>query len=567
MHKPISLILVVSVALLTACNRAVPEKAEGKAGQNEQPAGVLANKQNAPGPSILPPEGTSQPINTSQQVSPPVDSGSTPTASRNGPPPPGIQIEDVAALSPTVDDASSAPLDERLADRSFMKLQLPDAALAPDQLLGFLVECDRAVQELAIAREQLNEKFFLEQAKRLSTMKLVASERLVADPSATAAQKKTSIAAQVESLSQLTGLGDVDAAQKLLKVAGELAQSPDAQLAHQGRLVLMGFNLNQLVEGQIKDPQVIVDGVNGLLDKSDYRGLVELLALQQSMGVLNQLGYAEQAKLIQDRVVREFRNSSDKEVAMRSWMIEVGTSPELKAAFEGIQNTLAGTEPDPTKVATLATNFIKAYPTLNTAAYFLKVIVDLEYGGRVDAARELSKTIANSAKLLPAGPLSADIDNVLDGHARRLGALGKPLTLEQLSGMDGAPFDWNDYRNKVVLVYFWASWEVPSLNLIDQIKKLRGRIPATNFEVVGICVDDGRTITNAEQLVARQGLTWRNLRSSNPSAVGIETAAAKKLGVNAYSNFALLVNKKGEVRAVHPSFDNIDAMINELLKE
>ncbi len=34
----------------------------------------------------------------------------------------------------------------------------------------------------------------------------------------------------------------------------------------------MGFNLNQLVEGQVKDPQVIVNGVNNLLDKSGVPG-------------------------------------------------------------------------------------------------------------------------------------------------------------------------------------------------------------------------------------------------------------------------------------------------------
>ncbi len=31
-----------------------------------------------------------------------------------------------------------------------MKLELPKAALNPDQLIAFLVECDRAVQELAV---------------------------------------------------------------------------------------------------------------------------------------------------------------------------------------------------------------------------------------------------------------------------------------------------------------------------------------------------------------------------------------------------------------------------------
>ncbi len=121
----------------------------------------------------------------------------------------------------------------------------------------------------------INEKTFLEKAKRLSSMKLAAGERLYADTASSVAQRKTAIAAQVESLSQLTGLGDVEAAQKLLQVAGQLSQSPDPQLAHQGRLVLVGFRLNQLVEGQIKDPQVILDDVNAILDKSEFRGLVE----------------------------------------------------------------------------------------------------------------------------------------------------------------------------------------------------------------------------------------------------------------------------------------------------
>ncbi len=246
-----------------------------------------------------------------------------------------------------------------------MKLVLPNAALAPDQLLAFLVECDRAVQDLAMTRQanQINEPKFLEQAKRLSGLKLQASERLFSEATATVAQKKTAVAAQVESLSQLTGLGDIEAAQKLLRVADSLTKSNDAQLAHQGRLVLMGFRLNQLVEGQIKDPQAILDDVNGILDKSEYRGLVELLALQQSLGVLNQLGYAEQARQVQQRIVKEFRNSPVQDLAMRSWMIEVGNSPELKAAFEAIQQTLSGQETDPTKVAQAATAFVNAYPS------------------------------------------------------------------------------------------------------------------------------------------------------------------------------------------------------------
>ncbi len=352
MQKQLSLTLLVSVALFSACNRAVPEKTEAKSGESsagetggsEPSAGVLASKKSAEGQPVLPPEGASIPISGSQRSSTAPNLASDSTATRNGPPPPGVQIENVTSIAPNGDAAADVPIDERLADRSFMKLQLPDARFVARSIVD-LFDGMRSRGARVGDRPRTAQRAALSRASQaLEQYEIAASERLSADGSATAAQKKTSIAAQVESLSQLTGLGDVDAAQKLLKVAGELAKSPDVQLAHQGRLVLMGFNLNQLVEGQVKDPQVIVNGVNNLLDKSEYRGLVELLALQQSLGVLNQLGYAEQAKQVQDRVVREFRNSTDKEVAMRSWMIEVGTSPELKASFEGIQNTLAGTE-------------------------------------------------------------------------------------------------------------------------------------------------------------------------------------------------------------------------------
>ena len=559
---------LATVLCLAACNRAVPEKESSKGNQGAPSPTVLANAKDQ---QVLPPQPDTSAAQTSTSGVPGSSNTNANVASEAATGP-GVHIENVSTLpanATTEETPAQAELSQRMSDRMFMKLELPKAALAPDQLLAFLVECDRAVQDLTMTEraKQITESQFLEQAKRLSNLKLEAGERLSQDVTATPAQKKTAIAAQVESLSQLTGLGDVPAAQKLLKVAGELAKSPDVQLAHQGRLVLMGFRLNQLVEGQIKDPQAILDDVNSILDKSEYRGLVELLALQQSLGVLNQLGYAEQAKQVEQRIIKEFRNSPEPELAMRSWMIEVGNSPELKAAYDAIRQTMDGEEKDATKVAAMATNFIQAYPSLNTLNYFLKAIIDLEYSGHVAAARELSSVIGNAKAKLANGPLGGEIDNVLEGHARRLDTLGKPLVLGELAGMDGAPFDWNAYRNKVVLVYFWASWEIPSLTLIDNVKKLRERVSDPNFEIVGICTDDGRTFSDAEQLVTRQNFTWRNVRSSNPQAIGLQSAAAKALGVNAYSNFALLTDKKGIVRAVHPTFDNLEAMVGELLRQ
>ncbi len=433
MAQVLSLTLVAS----PACNRVTPEKETGKTGAGEV-GGTLANKPTTTEEAVLPGTLTNTPDNsergpltsTNEGAAVPI-SANNPAPRVGGPPPPGIEIEAVPGGS----DSETAPtgdLSQRLGDRSFVKLELPNAALAPDQLLAFLADSDRAVHDLTIAwnAKQLSEKEYLEQAKRLSLLKMQASERLYNDKSATQAQQKTAIAAQVESLSQLTGLGDVSAAQKLLTLAGELTKSPDTHLAHQGRLVLLGFRLNQLVEGQIKDPQVVLEDVNALLDKSEYRGAVELLALQQGLGVLGQLGYAEQAQQVQQRIVKEFRASPDRELAMRAWSIEVGSSPELKAAIDEIKKTLAGEEQDATKVATAAAEFIRKFPTLNTVYFFLQAIVDLEYRGFTTASRELSKTVVAYKTQVPTSPLMDEVDIVLEGHNKRLGLLNQSLVLK-----------------------------------------------------------------------------------------------------------------------------------------
>ncbi len=235
-------------ALFSACNRAVPEKTEAKSGESsagetggsEPSAGVLASKKSAEGQPVLPPEGASIPISGSQRSSTAPNLASDSTATRNGPPPPGVQIENVTSIAPNGDAAATCH--RRTAGRS----ELYEAAVTRCRFVARsivdLFDGMRSRGARVGDRPRTAQRAALSRASQaLEQYEIAASERLSADGSATAAQKKTSIAAQVESLSQLTGLGDVDAAQKLLKVAGELAKSPDVQLAHQGRLVPNGI--------------------------------------------------------------------------------------------------------------------------------------------------------------------------------------------------------------------------------------------------------------------------------------------------------------------------------------
>lgn len=587
-----------ALLLFSCCNRAQPEKGKGAEGDKIVPL-AIENKsvdenasQSASDRSQAANPPAAKPTN---QASLPGDGslldlstgfGSTPTVNASGSeqpvlPPgssglvadvkPGVHIEMAEPSLPSagVDTTTSEATDElsqRLADRVFMQLKMPTST-DPQVLIAFLVQCDRAVQDLTVTRQaqQLSETDFRIQAKRLSGMKLQAAERMLASSTLTPAQNKAATAARVESLSQLTGLGDVEAAQKLQQLATELSKSNDHYLAHQGKLVLLGFRLNQLQEGQIKDPQMLVAEVDQLFLRPEDRGLVELMALQQSAGVLSQLGYTTESKQIIDRLVREYRDSPDKDLSMRAWVLESGGSSALQAFHQAHRALLDGTDSDPSKIATAAAQLIGAFPSLNTLVYCSRFMLDLEFSGNVAAASEMAQAITAARTQFPPGSFSADIDQFLDCHSRRMAARGKPLNLDELVGFDGRAFDWSTYRGKVVLVCFWASWEINSLEELRQMKALRDQIRDTDFEIVGINLDDAY-LSNAQQTVIGQNYTWRNVRSNRADAIGFNTPAAKALGVNAVP-FMLLVDKNGIVAAIHTRSQKSAGKIRELLEK
>ena len=115
----------------------------------------------------------------------------------------------------------------------------------------------------------------------------------------------------------------------------------------------------------------------------------------------------------------------------------------------------------------------------------------------------------------------------------------------------------SDYRGKVVLVDFWASWCPPCRKSLPKYDVLRNELSAANFEVIAINVDqlpdDGR----------------RFLRQ-NPVSYPVITdpvgALPEKYQVKAMPT-AYLLDKRGVVRYVHVAFQDgdIDKLRNRIM--
>lgn len=479
----------------------------------------------------------------------------------------GINIGDATNTNGvTIGDAvaARAAMMERVARRPFMQLTLP-ASDSPRELFGFFADCDRSIADLAIAlrTQEIDDVFFLDQARRLGNMKLQAAVRLYNSTTLSAEERKRAIAAQVEALSHLTGSGDIQAARRLQLLATELSTSSDAELAHQGKLVLLGFRLNQLQEGQLKDPQAIVVDIEDLLASSQERGPVEFMALDRCIGVLKSLGYEPQAHQILEKLVRDFSASPNVDLAIRAWNIGTEGSEQRIAFDESVGATINGSQRDPTTVAMTASNLLNRFPSPNSLWYLCQSAINLEFSGNVAAGSAVFTVVDQAWSKIAASPLMTEVNGILQSYSLRMASLGKTVAMDELATIDGQPLDWKSYRGKVVLVCFWSSLNMRCLEEINSLNALHKEIGDNQFAIVSVNLDDP-SLKNVEQMVARQQYPWQTVRSSHPTATGFATNAARSIGVSNVP-FLMLVNREGVVVAIHLQGEKRVAMIRELL--
>jgi thiol-disulfide isomerase/thioredoxin len=151
--------------------------------------------------------------------------------------------------------------------------------------------------------------------------------------------------------------------------------------------------------------------------------------------------------------------------------------------------------------------------------------------------------------------------------ATRLGWVGKEAEVAE-SRRDGQKFDLSEYKGKVVLVDFWATWCGPCIaelpNVIENYEKYHDR----GFEVVGISLDVDKE--QLDEFLAKKSLSWPTLWSEEiADKIGdnpYDHPLAKKYGVDALPS-TVLVDQQGKVVALGVSGKRLGDKLAELLGE
>ena len=196
--------------------------------------------------------------------------------------------------------------------------------------------------------------------------------------------------------------------------------------------------------------------------------------------------------------------------------------------------------------------FTAAHPkSADTAEALFQLGMNLEFLNKADeAAKWYQQLVANFPNANPSKKAG--------GALRRLGSVGKPLTLRGQDSQGGAvDIGTPQYRNKAVLIHYWTTlgdrWKDDMVLLKDFYTKKGPR----EFDIIGICLDDDPTA--AKQYVAQNKLPWKQIYES------LDGRLANEMGVITLP-LMVLVDQKGIVVNPNVHVPELDAELAKLAK-
>ncbi|MBN2070829.1 MAG: redoxin domain-containing protein [Candidatus Krumholzibacteriota bacterium] len=129
-----------------------------------------------------------------------------------------------------------------------------------------------------------------------------------------------------------------------------------------------------------------------------------------------------------------------------------------------------------------------------------------------------------------------------------------------VTAADGKKLDLQQYRGKVVLIDFWASWCAPCRAEMPTVKKVYSENKGKGFDIIGISMDDSRE--KFDSYVKEQQIEWRQVFDGK----GWQAELGLKYAVGSIPS-TFLVDRAGVIRYKNLRGNELGEAVAELLAE
>jgi thiol-disulfide isomerase/thioredoxin len=203
------------------------------------------------------------------------------------------------------------------------------------------------------------------------------------------------------------------------------------------------------------------------------------------------------------------------------------------------------------------TTVVKANPTDPGIVQTLGTMMQLGPAND-DVLGRLINVVKTNMKGAAAESLVTAAQGTRDMHAM----IGKPFTVAGRT-VTGGKFNSDDWKGKVILVDFWATWCVPCVAELPHVKKLYDEQHAKGLEVVGIDCDpaDQQVIAFTRQ----HQIPWPQVRETSQNDDDQWSPLAKQWHVMQIPTM-FLIDRKGNLRYTD-ALEGTDEKVAALLAE
>lgn len=178
----------------------------------------------------------------------------------------------------------------------------------------------------------------------------------------------------------------------------------------------------------------------------------------------------------------------------------------------------------------------------------------------LDAAEGLSAGVEDEALLfgmrMGAGTFAdAEADLIRSIRHATVGSVVADLSGSRMDGVEEA---LADYRGRIVLLDFWATWCKPCIAALPTLRELVADLPADRFVLLAVSVD--AELETAVEFMEEEPMPWMNWH------VGMTSELTKVLDVSAFPTYMLL-DEQGRILARTSSLpDDFLALIEETVR-
>ncbi|MCA9040184.1 MAG: TlpA family protein disulfide reductase [Planctomycetaceae bacterium] len=271
--------------------------------------------------------------------------------------------------------------------------------------------------------------------------------------------------------------------------------------------------------------QQMIDGLAAAVQTGGYpKGLDRLIKLEGSLKGHQLSAYVSYRRILAEYSARLKAATADEDrQQVQSWWLE-----ELE------------------KFSTENTESIDA------AEAMFQLALAQEFSGEAREAQKWYEKIAKTHSELSVAKRAT-------GALKRLNSEEQPFRLDGES-LTGGKVSSTQYKGKVLLVVYWATWSNRCQEDLPLLKELYEKYRASGFEILGVNID--QTPENVRPYLTKEKISWQQIYEPG----GDESPAAMEYGIIMVPTM-FLVDKQGTVHSRPSNVEDLQKLLPELLEK